>query len=145
MSRRSTALQKRQSTELQHVPKTQAESVPTEEPIRAIPRKVQLPPADIVETHEEFWVLVDMPGVEANNFHLTVENNHLLVEGSGVRRKPTSPADDGNPVEMRVFRREFVLGEAVDQENIAAQYEEGILKIHLPKKEGYRTRKIHIK
>jgi HSP20 family protein len=46
----------------------------------------------------------------------------------------------------RSFKRSFNLDEQVDVENIAAKYENGVLKLHLPKKEATKpaTKQINI-
>ncbi|WP_277631287.1 Hsp20/alpha crystallin family protein [Atopococcus tabaci] len=92
---------------------------------------------DIRETDNEYILEADLPGMAKENIHLEYHDNVLSIaaqqeegkdetdeEGNYLRRERTS----------RSFRRQFLLRD-VDEHNIAASFENGVLTVHLPKKE----------
>jgi len=114
------------------------------EPGVAEPLPVAVPRSDIYETANEVVLVMDMPGVEAGNVEVTVEQDVLAVLG---RSTVTSPAGF-NPGYREYlatdFRREFRLSEEVDREHIRAQVKDGVLTLTLPKVEQAKPRKIAV-
>lgn len=101
------------------------------------PPTLELTPAiDIYENEKELLLIADLPCVTPEA--LTVEVNHpdLKIEGK-------VPAEGGNP--ERVYSRMFRLDSTVDVTKIEAKLNDGVLKVHLPKSEPYRVRKIQVK
>ena len=101
------------------------------------------PMANIVETADGYLVEAEMPGVTKDGLDLTVENGELAIVG---RRSVTKPG--GTPVyrESRDldYRRVFELDPAIDTARINAKLESGILKVHLPKTEAVKPRRITV-
>jgi HSP20 family protein len=101
------------------------------------PPILELTPAiDIYESEKELLLVADLPCVSPDA--LTVEVNHpdLKIEGR-------VPAEGRNP--ERVYSRMFRLDSTVDVTKIEAKLNDGVLKVHLPKSEPYRVRKIQVK
>jgi HSP20 family protein len=102
-----------------------------------------LPPVDIYETSESLVLMADLPGVSKEDLDLRVDNNVLTLQG-----KP-SHAASGEAIyreyELVNFFRQFELSEQVDQENIAADFKQGVLTLHLPKVEKPKPRQIEVK
>lgn len=89
-----------------------------------------LPKTDIVETADGFELALDMPGVPKDGLKVEVEKNRLKVFGrarqqKGRRVRAEYPEGD--------FSRSFTLGQAVDPKKIEAQYQDGVLTLHLAK------------
>jgi HSP20 family protein len=101
------------------------------------------PMANIVETADGYLVEAEMPGVAKDGLELTIENGELAIVG---RRSVTKP--DGTAVyrESRDldYRRVFELDPSIDTARINAKLENGILKVHLPKTEAVKPRRITV-
>lgn len=94
------------------------------------------PPVNIYETKEGYSIDLVVPGHDKADFKLQVEKNTLSVSAE---KKAETRSEDEKQLRrefgFRAFKRSFSLAENVDAENINAKYENGILKITLPKKE----------
>jgi len=94
---------------------------------------------DIQETAEGYLLTMDMPGAKKEDVKAELKDGYLTVQA-------TSGADrDEKDAEGRYIRREryfgsssrsFYVGDAVTQEDIKARFEDGILKVSVPKKEA---------
>ena len=111
---------------------------------KTVPGRYYVPPADIYETDEALAVVLEMPGVEKNYLNINVERDLLRVDG----RIDFAKYKDMEPVyaEYNVghYARSFSLGSAIDQENIGANLEDGVLTLTLPKAKHAQPRKIAI-
>ena len=102
-------------------------------------------PMDAWRSGDTFVVAFDLPGVDPDAIELDVERNVLTVKAE--RR----PAVEREQVEMQVaerplgvFSRQLFLGDTLDTENIAADYEAGVLTLRIPVAERAKPRKITI-
>lgn len=91
------------------------------------------PATDIYETDDNVMVLVEIAGVSENDFSVSMDRNVLNIQG--VR---TSPLDERRAVhQMEIpfgeFTVEIVFPMEVDLNNVSATYNNGFLKIVLPK------------
>ena len=102
------------------------------------------PRADIFETKDGIDVLVDMPGVSAETVDITLEKNVLTINGYV---EPYGP--EGYTLAWAEYRdgdyqRRFTLSDEIDREKIEANIRDGVLRLHLPKAEAAKTRKIAV-
>ncbi len=101
------------------------------------------PLANIVETGDGYLLEAEMPGVGKDGLEITVENGELSIVGRRTRQGTT-----GTPVyrESRThdYRRIFELDPSVDTTKISARMEQGILRLHLPKAESVKPRRIEV-
>lgn len=104
------------------------------------------PRADILEGEKEYRILMDLPGVQTSDVEINVEGQTLTVkaqrpgdvpEGFTLRRH-----ERPGPVS---FSRSFTLGSAVDAETIVAGFENGVLRVTLPKSERSLPRRIEVR
>jgi len=106
-------------------------------------REYIAPPANISATADEYMIELDMPGVSKGGLEVTVEGNQLSIIG---RRQEAAPT--GTPYYRESldadYCRSFEIGPDVDTSNIRAEMQQGILKLHLPKSERVKPRKINI-
>ena len=96
-----------------------------------------LPAVNILETKDDFRIEVAAPGMEKKDFSINLENDTLTISSE---KKSEVKNEEENysrrEFSCQSFQRAFTLpGNLVDGEKINAKYEEGILKVHLPKKE----------
>ena len=102
------------------------------------------PPANISATGNEYVVELDMPGVDTQGLEITVEGNELTIIG---RRKIDLPDGEACYCEspQADYRRVFELGPDVDTSRISAEMDQGVLKLHLPKSEKAKPKRIDVK
>ena len=103
------------------------------------------PPVDIYEKDGHLVLDVELPGVDVKDIDVRVENNTLTL--SGERRRDDEIKDDNlHRVERCYgsFTRSFSLPSTVDRDKIKAEYNNGVLKLALPKKEEAKPRQISI-
>ena len=96
--------------------------------------RIVLPPVDIFETENEVVLETEMAGVPKEGAQLAVEGDELTITGKTA--EPDLPKEY-TPLyserEPRQYRRVFVLGREVQKENIRAQFENGLLRVTIPK------------
>ncbi|WP_329049062.1 Hsp20/alpha crystallin family protein [Amycolatopsis sp. NBC_01488] len=102
-------------------------------------------PLDAYRAGDEFVVCFDLPGVDPGAIELDVERNVLTVKAE--RRPPA----DGDEVQMQVserslgvFSRQLFLGDNLDTDRIAADYDQGVLTLRIPIAERAKPRRIEI-
>jgi HSP20 family protein len=97
------------------------------------------PDADAYETPKTLEILVDLAGVEEDDFEVQLFEDVLVVEGH--RQLPTCP--DGAVYQVAgirqgPFRVAVPLWAPIDSERVDARYDRGLLRISLPKRVGVR-------
>jgi HSP20 family protein len=102
------------------------------------------PTCDIYESPESVELWVDLPGVNKNDIHVSVENNTLSISGS--RQLAHEDRDNYHRVECSYgnFLRSFTIPANVDTNNINAEYKDGVLRLTLPKKPEAKPKQIKI-
>ena len=102
-------------------------------------------PMDAWRSGDTFVVAFDLPGVDPAAIELDVERNVLTVKAE---RRPAAARDQ---VEMQVaerplgvFSRQLFLGDTLDSDRIAAEYEAGVLTLRIPVAEKAKPRRITI-
>ncbi len=94
------------------------------------------PPVNIKEGKESYHLEVAVPGMEKSDFNIKLEQNILTI--SAEKKEEVKNEDEKQirkEFSYRAFKRSFTIDEKIDASNIAAKYENGILKVELPKKE----------
>ena len=106
-----------------------------------------IPAVNVIDEKDVFKVEVAAPGMKKEDFNVNVENDRLTLsvekkESNGVEGKITR-----REYRYGSFTRSFMLPETVKQDKINATYNDGILKVTIPKKEEAKqklARKIKI-
>src|SRR3954453_16940758 len=104
-----------------------------------------VPAMDLVETDEHFILKADLPGLDAGDVNIEVEDNVLTV--SGERKVEHETSKEGFYRLERSsgeFRRSLTLPEGVNADAIAASFDKGVLEIRIPKPEQRKPRKVEI-
>ena len=95
-----------------------------------------VPPVNIRETDTSFEVELSAPARRKEDFNIEVDNDLLTISSE---YKNENTQEDGKYTRKEFthssFRRSFALPETVKDDDIKASYENGVLKISLPKKE----------
>ena len=109
-----------------------------------IPARVFVPTADIYETQDALTVILEMPGVEKSNVSVRIEEGLLQVEG----RLDLTKYQGLQPLHIEYnvghYARSFQLSSKIDQANIAAALNDGVLSLTLPKVQEAKPRVINI-
>ncbi|MCK0123929.1 Hsp20/alpha crystallin family protein [Gelidibacter sp. F2691] len=95
-----------------------------------------LPAVNIKENAEEFFLEIAVPGMKKSDFNIDVDNKILSVSSE---REEDNTVEEENYTRREFgyasFKRTFTLPDTIESDQISAKYEEGILTVHLPKKE----------
>ncbi len=103
------------------------------------------PPVDIYETENELVVKADLPDLQDKDIDVRVENNTLTIRGERKFEKDVNP-DNYLRVERAYgsFTRSFSLPNTVSSESIRAEYRNGVLTLHMAKREESKRKQIKI-
>jgi len=98
---------------------------------------ISTPAVNVMENNDEFLIEVAAPGLDKKDFKVDVDNNVLSI--SSEKEFKDEEKEDGHYMRREFsyasFSRSFSLPEAVDAEKIKAKHKDGILMIHIPKRE----------
>ena len=94
------------------------------------------PPVNIHETADAYHLELSAPGRTKEDFSLSLDNGQLTIS---FEKKEETRTEDYKTVRkefsFRSFKRSFNLDDRIDTNGIQAKYENGVLKLLLPKKE----------
>lgn len=104
------------------------------------------PGLNVYETDDAFELTLELPGMGKEDIDISMENNMLTISGE---RKATREEDGRtyHRVESRfgTFSRSLPLPNNVNEEEIEATYENGVLTVNIPKTEKTTGKKIKVK
>lgn len=108
-------------------------------------RNTGWPLVDIEEKEKGFDIVAEVPGMTKKDIEIEIDNNLLNIKGE---KKEESEESEKNYHRKETFEgkfcRTFRLPETIDEEKIKANFENGILKVHVPKSPEKGTKKISI-
>ena len=100
---------------------------------------------DVYENKDNIVVEASLPNIDPERINLNIENNILSISATNEKK---TEVDEKNYYRKEIragsFSRSVSLPTAVDGNRAKAEYEEGILKITIPKLESAKPRKIKI-
>ncbi|MFP3959788.1 MAG: Hsp20/alpha crystallin family protein [Spirochaetaceae bacterium] len=103
------------------------------------------PALDVTEDDDNFYVFMDLPGVEEKNVDVSIASNVLTIKGS---RELPKLGD-----EVKVYRQEewegnfqrtLSLPHSVDTQKVQAELKNGVLRVTLPKREEVKPKQIKV-
>jgi HSP20 family protein len=96
--------------------------------------RVNLPAVNIIEKDDKFLIEMAAPGLRKEDFKINIENGILQIDSES-QREVDEEKDNYTRKEFNYssFSRSFTLPENASEENIAASYENGVLKLKLQK------------
>ena len=103
--------------------------------------------ANIVELEDEYEITLDLPGLGSDDFQIEYEDGQLRIMGERRFEHEEKEGRTFHRVERSYgkFSRAFALPRDVDPEKIEAKYENGVLRVAVPKAESSKVRKIEVK
>lgn len=97
---------------------------------------VSSPSVNIIEHDAHYTLDLAAPGLTKQDFNISIENDHLMISAE---KKSEKEEKEGRFTRREFsfgsFKRSFHLDDKINREGITAAYEDGVLKLTLPKKE----------
>lgn len=103
------------------------------------------PVSDVIETKDEIVVKAELAGIDAKDVDVEIENGMLTIRGE--RKAEQKTEEKGYRRSERsygTFYRKFTLPPNVEQEKISAAFNDGLLEVHMPKKETAKPRTVKV-
>lgn len=101
---------------------------------------------DVIDKGDRFEVLVDLPGVKKEDIHVTIEGPRVSIDAETKRENQRK---DGRVLHTERFAasyaRSFELPAEVTDEGAEAKFEDGVLKLALPKRESVASKRLQIR
>ena len=103
------------------------------------------PKVDVIDHDDRITIEAEIPGLSKKEVSVDLEENTLTISGAK-QSKDESPEIKYIRKELKrsSFKRSFKLGENINQKNVNADFNNGVLLITLPKKEPEKPKKIKI-
>jgi len=104
-------------------------------------------PLDVIEKEDEFIVKANVAGYDPDKIDITYTNNMLTIKGEMKEEKETKEEGRYHMRECRAgsFCRTISMPGLIESGKIEAETENGILTLHLPKKEEAQPKRIEVK
>lgn len=98
---------------------------------------VTVPSVNITEEKDNIRLELAAPGMDKNDFNISIDKDQLIISAEKEKQSEEKEENKWTRKEFNFssFKRSFHLGEDINVEKIDASYENGILKLVLPKKE----------
>ncbi|MBV9824716.1 MAG: Hsp20/alpha crystallin family protein [Alphaproteobacteria bacterium] len=111
---------------------------------KTVPARHYVPTTDIFETDDALTVVMELPGVEKDAIDVNVENDLLRVDARIDFGKYEGLEPLYTEYNIGHFARSFSLSNKIDQQQISAQLENGVLTLTLKKAQEAQPRRIAI-
>lgn len=99
-------------------------------------RNASTPAVNVIEDNDEFRIDVASPGLAKHDFKIDVNDDLITISAD---KEIENEASDNKYMRREFnyssFKRSFQLPDSVNQDKISANHADGILSVHLPKKE----------
>jgi HSP20 family protein len=102
-----------------------------------------MPAMEIIEDKDALVVTAELPGLAAKDVDISVDDGVLTVSGEKHEEKREGTEDSEHYLFERrygSFRRSFTLPNTVDVDKISAEFENGVLKVAMPKSEKAKAK-----
>jgi HSP20 family protein len=103
------------------------------------------PLVDITEDDQEYLLKTDLPEMKKDDVKVTVENGVLIISGERKAEKEEKKKFHRIERSFGSFLRTFSFPEDADAAKIAAEFKDGVLKVHLPKSPAAKPKTIEVK
>jgi len=111
-------------------------------PTAARAERSRQPACDVEESEDHYLITLEMPGIPRDQINIECVGNQISISGERKREH-----DHGKAYSERYygnFHRRFTLPDGVNSGKIDANYQDGILRIYVPKAESAKPRQIKI-
>jgi len=99
-------------------------------------REMNIPAVNITEHKDEYQVALAVPGMKKDDFKIDVDGNMLTISSEKEENKEEKDKKfTRKEYNYSSFSRSFTIPDEINKEKIDAKYEDGVLRISLPRKE----------
>lgn len=112
----------------------------------SLPKKAMSPQVELKENEKGYLFSFDVPGMKEDDIKIEFHDSVLRIHGE--RKSEHKNEKDGTFHTEKYyghFERTFRIPEAIDEGNVGAHYENGVLQVFLPKTPAKESKKIEIK
>ena len=106
---------------------------------------VLVPPVDVIEDESGITVIADMPGVTKENLTIRIEGGALTIDAPLKLGESESLNAMYSETRAAHYKRSFTLSRELDTTKIDATIKDGVLKLHVPKLEHAKPRRIEVR
>lgn len=100
------------------------------------PVKKVIPAVNIKEDAAAFFIEMAVPGMNKKDFNIQLEKDTVVISyKKKVEKSEEEKEYTRKEFGLTSFKRAFILPKTADQEKIAANYQDGILTVNIPKQE----------
>ncbi|MGK2914159.1 MAG: Hsp20/alpha crystallin family protein [Porticoccaceae bacterium] len=124
--------------------KTDVKNVVKKEAPTDRPQNTVLPPVDVIEDASGITLYADLPGVPKDKLSLNLDADSLTIEGEVAVTTQEGITANRAEVSVPSYRRVFTLSKELDGDKISAEFNQGVLKLRIPKAAHAQPRKIAI-
>ena len=103
------------------------------------------PAVDIVERPDELVIVADLPGANRESIRVELEDGTLTMRAQVDQRSGDGSSYLRQEYGVGDYGRTFHVGDGIDEDRISAEYADGVLTLHLLKRESVRTRRIEVR
>ena len=110
-----------------------------------LPESGFLPTCDINEQEGHYLLTLEIPGVKKEDIKMEIAHHQIMI--SGERRNEVKEVEGGqtySEIKFGKFQRTFTLPTGLDTSLVEANYQEGILRVIIPKAESAKPRLVKI-
>src|ERR1051326_1850216 len=107
-----------------------------------IERADWIPAADIYEDVREYTLALDLPGINRESLDVSLDEGRLTIRGERSQAEGVNVRRVERP--QGRFVRSFTLPDAVERKQIVADYKDGVLLLHLPKRTEKKSARVRI-
>jgi len=102
------------------------------------------PAIDVDETADEYVVSADLPGIKKEDINIEYTGNQLTISAERKQEMLEGQNPERRERFYGTYQRSFTLPVGVETDKIAANYDGGVLTVHLPKGEKVKAKRIQI-
>ena len=102
------------------------------------------PALDLYESGDHFVAVVELPGMRKEDIDISLHDGTLTISGERKRESANGETTQRSERYVGTFRRSIALPTRVDASKVTATYQEGILKVTLPKAEEAKPKQIQV-
>jgi HSP20 family protein len=106
------------------------------------PERFLRPAVNITEEESGLMLMADLPGASKQSLDIHVEKGVLTVNAPVAREMPGRPVY--SEFEWAPYYRQFQIPDLIDQGAVKAEFNNGVLTLHLPKAEAAKPRRIEV-
>jgi HSP20 family protein len=105
---------------------------------------VLLPPVEVIEDAGGITLIADLPGVPKDKLSLKLDGGTLSIEGDVALDVPEDIRASHSELALPRYRRSFTLSTELDGAQVSAQFNQGVLRLRIPKAAHAQPRRIQV-